>query len=213
MPDATPLLLRSWDGRTELHPFGRFPLEPNQATHFILGSFPPNRFTVYPENRVQGDADFFYGSRDNAFWSLFIGACRLAFRWPDDLVDLKHWLACNRWVVSDIIKTTVRKKNSAADSDLLPVEWNIQAIDQILRENPVQKILFTSNWVKRNFEQKVKPFLTAYGGNYQELVLMSPSPAGLISTGWAQALLPKRTGEGLTDYRLRYYQWALSQHA
>lgn len=49
----------------ETHPWKRSPKENNKASKLILGSFPPNKFTVYTEKKTQCDMDFFYGSKDN----------------------------------------------------------------------------------------------------------------------------------------------------
>ncbi|QNA46468.1 uracil-DNA glycosylase family protein [Lacibacter sediminis] len=211
MKRGRPRKHQSWDNRVETHPWKRFPEIDNDATQLILGSFPPNKFTDYPNRLSRCDEQFFYGSKDNAFWDLFIVAKDLALRWPDHLEGLKNWLSTNKWIISDILLTTTRKKDSATDSDLVPVKWNTEVINRILTNNPIQTILFTSNWVKNKFDQEVKKELSAFTGSYREVVLISPSPAGLISTEWAKKELPILDGEDLESYRQRYYQWALNE--
>ncbi len=209
MARGRPIKIISWDGKNESHPFVRFPDKDNNASKLILGSFPPNKFTDYTERKTRCDIDFFYGSKDNSFWELFISATGLKFRWPDDFEELKDWFAVNRWVISDIVRITTRKKDSAIDSDLCPVEWNTHIINDILQNNPIQSILFTSNWVKKNFDNNVKPYLAAIN-DHREFTLISPSPAGLIRTNWANKYLTRRTGESVEQYRFRYYHWAFN---
>lgn len=209
MPRERSRNITSWDGKDEEHPFEPFVPADSNATKLILGSFPPNKFTLYTVRKTRCDIDFFYGSKDNSFWDLFILAKQLNMRWPDNLEDLKRWLTDNNWAITDIVNKTTRKKDSAADSDLRPIEWNTRIINEILTKNPIQSILFTSNWVKNKFDKKVRPHLTAEN-DYHDFTLISPSPAGLIRTNWATSTLPKRNGEFLEEYRKRYYDYVLN---
>ncbi len=210
MARGRPKNIKSWDEREEVHPFVRFPQSGNQAKYLILGSFPPNKFSIYPDQCSKRDERFFYGSKDNSFWDLFIKAQDLDLKWPDNILQLKKWIEINGWQVTDIVAKASRRKNTALDSDLIPLTWNVEVVDSILSENPIEKIVFTSNWVKENFNRNVKSQLLSYNGRYSDIVLISPSPAGLISTDWAKKLLPKIESESLEKYRERYYKWALT---
>lgn len=209
MPGGRPKKIVSWDGKEESHPFRRYPETDNKATRLILGSFPPNKFTNYKDRQTKCDKEFFYGSRDNVFWDLFVFAKELGFKWPDDFELLTSWIKNNNWVVSDIILKSTRKKDTATDNDLQPIEWNIQIINQIVQKNPIKIIYFTSNWVRNNFDKHVKPKLKT-SEQFQDIVLISPSPAGLISTNWARKILKKSEMESLEEYRIRYYKIMLN---
>ena len=193
------------DEKLEKHPFGRFPKKPNKAKFILIGSFPPNKFTINKEKRDYCDRNFFYGSKDNSFWSLFIEANQIKITWPRGLQHLKVWLQKNRWVVCDIVEATYRKKNSASDLDLKPQKWNVCGIDKIFAENNIEYIFYTSNWVKRNYKKKVEPHLNHMPNIKNEFVLISPSPAGLISTNWARKILKRNKNETVKQYRSRYY--------
>jgi len=50
----------------ETHPFEAF--IPSGATKLIIGTIPPERFSQ--KKLFCDDVNFYYGSRDNAFWEL-----------------------------------------------------------------------------------------------------------------------------------------------
>ncbi len=202
---------KSWDNKIEIHPYHRFPLEDGGSEYLILGSFPPNKFTNYRERQTDGDVDFFYGSKDNSFWELFIKAKELLLKWPNDVEMLKSYLNVNKWMVSDIVQSTIRKSDSALDRDLQPTNWNIETIEGIFQNNSIRHLLFTSNWVKNNFNKKLKTHLKSSIDTIKNYTLISPSAAGLISTNWAREILPKEESESLETYREKYYKWVFTQ--
>lgn len=198
----------AWEDKIETHPWVKFPQISTSANYFILGSFPPNKFTNHKSNLNPSDFDFFYGSNRNKFWSLFAEANNIDFK--NDPENLKNWLHNNKWVISDIVLQTYRKKDSAYDSDLLIEKWNCEVISEIFSSNPIKKISFTSKWVKEKFERNVKPFLNnQLDLNIQTIILISPSPNGLMSLDWARKILPQFQDENKTQYRLRYYKETL----
>lgn len=207
MPRGRPRRMVSWDGLPETHPWIRFPEADNEAKYLILGSFPPNKFTTYRERLTCYDENIFYGSKDNSFWELFIQSRNLDFIWPDNIDNLKEWLSENNWVISDLVYSTTRKKDSASDVDLIVNTWNIETISTILTNNPIKNIYFTSKWVSENFHKHIKPGLTNYPVDANEFTLISPSPAGLISTKWCRGIFPINHNEELEEYRKRYYKW------
>jgi G:T/U-mismatch repair DNA glycosylase len=210
MPRGRPRRVMSWDGVTEIHPWRRFPEVDNEAKCLILGSFPPNKFTTYRQRLTRCDEDFFYGSKDNSFWELFIQAKNLDFIWPDNIDDLKAWLINNEWIVSDIVFSTTRRKDSASDTGLIVNIWNREMISNMFANNPIKNIYFTSKWVSENFHKHIKPDITNYPDDANEFILMSPSPAGLISTKWCRDIFPINHGEDLEEYRKRYYAWVFA---
>jgi G:T/U-mismatch repair DNA glycosylase len=191
---------------TETHPWVRFPQYDNASLNLIIGSFPPNKFTSHKEKLTMSDMNFFYGSKENSFWELFTKAKKLNFKLPDELDDLKNWLKENNWMVTDIVKSTKRKKDTAYDTDMLQIEWNLEAINNIIDKNPIEKIFFTSQWVKNNFDKKIRPKLNSKE-IINEIILLSPSRNGLRTAKKAkftnQAPLPVETSE---EFRKRYYE-------
>ena len=194
----------------EKHPWQRFPKEHKLATKLILGSFPPNKYTIQTEKKTQCDMDFFYGSRDNFFWQLFSDALNLNYKFPDDLQHLKEYLVNNGWLVSDIVLECERRKNTAADQDLKVIKWNQSIINDIIDNNSINTIFFTSKWVKEKFDRYIN--LAAKSANINEYILPSPSRHGLRSIGRATFLdYPKETNETATNFRLRYYSDILNR--
>ena len=123
----------------EKHPWVRFPVG-DGINKLILGSFPPNKmviplgttvkyednneFVFSLKNKTVNNVDFFYGSKENKFWDLFMYSFNLKFNLQVDLDKLKHWLIKNNWGISDIVLETTRKCDSPKDSDLVPLKWN-----------------------------------------------------------------------------------------
>lgn len=190
----------------EIHPWSRFPQSDNNALRLIIGSFPPNKFTTHKETLTDHDADFFYGSKDNEFWELFCEALGLSYEWPKDVEKLKSWLQENRWVITDIVSETKRKKNSALDSDLIEIKWNSKTIDSILLRNPILFIFFTSKWVEVNYHKNVTPLLKN-SVLADETILISPSRNGLRTVKKAKFLkIAMNDGEKPNEFRKRYYR-------
>ena len=190
----------------EKHPWVRFPEANGKIKNLIIGSFPPKKFTLKKENLSPGDVDFFYGSNHNGFWELFCEAMELGFFWRCDVDRLKSWLVDNQWGVTDIVLFATRNKNnsdSASDTDLRDKEYNTLVINDILENNPIEKIFFTSNWVFYRFNSLI---LTDRQHDFQLIQLISPSPNGLRRIDWAFNNLKLKLGESKSDYRLRYYQ-------
>ena len=63
--------------------------------------------------------DFFYGSKQNGFWELFINSLKLKID-IDDLKVLKNWLRKNKWGLTDIVLKTTRKKTHPQIKTLSP---------------------------------------------------------------------------------------------
>ena len=186
----------------------------------IVGSFPPNKM-VFAEGveikyldgvnkinkRHNKRFDFFYGSKNNGFWELFITSLNLVID-PDDIMGLKKWLKLNKWGVTDIILTTTRKKDSPSDTDLVPKVWNTDIIEKTIKNNKIQSIYFTSKWVRNHFERIINPKLYKSTNLF---TLISPSPSGLRRFPKEALLeLPKSDNESNQEYRLRYYNYVLS---
>lgn len=185
----------------EHHPWTIFP-HTKTGKKLILGSFPPKRFTTKPPNLIKSDINFFYGSVDNEFWKMFCISKCLDFDWRLNLEKLKSFLTANDWMISDIILKTSRKKDSALDKDLLVTRWNVKVIKELIENNEIEKIYFTSKWVQERFCEKIVPHLNEIP---KFAILISPSKNGLMSLNWARQTLKQLPSESNKDYRQRYY--------
>ncbi|PHK16082.1 hypothetical protein VF13_39700 [Nostoc linckia z16] len=207
-----PKVYEPFEKIVEYHPWIRFPEAANQAKNLVIGSFPPNKFTSHREKLTLCDIDFFYGSKENAFWELFVSAKNLTYKIPDDIAEVKHWLIENYWSVTDIVKSAQRKKDTAYDTDLINLSWNIEAIESIFTTNPIRNVYFTSRWVKEKFDIHIKPNLAnlPYSG-INEFVLLSPSRNGLRSAKKARFTTQKsQESETAGEFRKRYYSFILN---
>jgi len=113
----------------------------------IVGSFPPPRYVSFGgqlrQRLPEGDMDYYYGSRNNAFWSLLQEV--FGQNWSLDAADkeipkhlIKSWLRKHNVGVVDIIQTAARRGNSASDSSLqvfstVPVGGILPLMPQIER--------------------------------------------------------------------------------
>ena len=202
----------------EVHPWNLFPKK-STIKKLIIGSFPPNKMVlqvgckmkyideiVKVNKRVTKSFDFFYGSQQNKFWSLFFKSQNINLNFSD-LDTLKQWLTKNQWGVTDIVLKTTRRKDSPSDNDLVPKEGNIDLIEKVLKMNTVKNIYFTSKWVQKNFIKRIKPSLHQ---NISKHLLISPSPSGIrvISKDILQSF-PKNKNESNKDFRFRYFEHVL----
>jgi G:T/U-mismatch repair DNA glycosylase len=194
----------------ETHSWVKFPKNSTNSRKFILGSFPPNKFNTHKQLKTNCDMDFFYGSKDNFFWKLFSDALNLNYKFPDDLQNLKEYLVKNGWAVSDIVLECKRQKNTAADQDLKVIKWNQSIINDIIDNNSIKSIYYTSKWVKEKFDRYIN--FDKKTANINEYILPSPSRNGLRSIGSATFLdYPKEHNETATNFRLRYYRDILNR--
>lgn len=193
----------------ETHPWDYFPKSSgdNKSKKLIIGSFPPNKFTSHRERMTRCDMDFFYGSKDNAFWELFAEALRLNVKLPDELDCFKNWISKSEWIVTDIVKKTKRRNDTAFDSDLIIEQWNTETILSIFNQNAIEQVFFTSHWVKQKFEKVIKPEIDTRKIEDVNLVtLLSPSRNGLRSAKRAGfTIIKAHKGESSKEYRKRYY--------
>lgn len=194
----------------ETHPWVKFPESSSKNRKLILGSFPPNKFTTLQQLKTNCDFDFYYGSKDNEFWDLFSHALNLNFKFPDQIEDLKNYLKLNYWVISDVVLECNRRNNTALDKDLINIKWNTEIINQILEENPIVIIFFTSKWVKEKFDKHINNNLNT---NIKTYILPSPSRNGLRSIGrLTYREFNKTEEETASEFRLRYYKNILNKN-
>jgi G:T/U-mismatch repair DNA glycosylase len=85
----------------------------------FLGTFPT--WEVVNQLRTNGNLEFFYGSSVNSFWSLL---SQISGNSLDNEAQIFSFLDKNNIGISDIVKETERRGQSAADKFLTPIKWN-----------------------------------------------------------------------------------------
>jgi len=146
---------------TELHPFS--PFVPIKSETLILGSFPGKESTQKPREN-----DWFYCANRNQFWKIF----EIVFKTNLSTLKNKQQLFTeNRIAITDILISCERKDNKNSDNNLINKIYNQEAIENILANNPIKCILFTSKSVYQEFLVNFhKP------ANVELIILPSPSP-------------------------------------
>ena len=166
-------------GPRENHAFGEF--IQNGTKRMIIGSFPIGKFTN-PERASEIDHEkeimFFYGGAKNKLWQM-IGTC---YDVPMNTVDeIKNLLTSEGIGVADVVKSCCRINGSALDKDLKEIEWNKDLLN-LLRENQIEELIFTSKVVRNWFEKHIGSI-----SEFKETVLISPSGAAMISVAASPA--------------------------
>lgn len=142
----------------ETHPHSLF--VPENARVLIIGSFPGRN------NSGDKPNEWFYSAQRNQFWRIL----RAIYNRPLATIEEKKQLFTEKGIaIGDLFLTVKRKKNTNSDSDLEIVQYNEQALQQALEKNAFEKILATSQFVKKEFEKLFpeRPHIEA---------LPSPSP-------------------------------------
>lgn len=178
----------------DVHPFE--PFVPFNATTLIVGSIPPARFCAPPRSLCETDVDFYYGSKNNAFWKLVGEAAGRTFmrtNTPDAVMQRKQALTAMGMGITDIVAKCRRKNGSALDSQLDVIET--KPIGALLDGCPqINTLLYTStfvkSWVGRVLEQyhrstsTPREWVIPYKGRQlKAVVLYSPSPNALRGMG------------------------------
>jgi hypothetical protein len=184
----------------EDHPWLRFSEIDGHIRRLVVGSFPPNKFTIYPNRQIAGeDINFFYGSRANSFWPLFINYFELdlnIYHNQTHLERFKQYLIGNSWGVTDVALRVQRKHDTALDSDLIVIEYNLDIIREIFNNNPIEKVFFTSKWVKSKFNTIILPHFEI---NELTQFFTLPSRNGLMSLNGLGVYFLKRKDYLITN--------------
>jgi len=146
----------------ETHPFGVF--TPKNSHYLILGSF--------IARRTQDSYDWFYSKKQNQFWPILekVYGVRLKGKKAKQALFKRLKIA-----VTDVIYKCERSKNNSLDSSLTNCVYNISAIEKILKENPVEKIFFTSQFVEKEYKKHFQDLVRRYP-RIELITLPSPSP-------------------------------------
>ncbi|RXJ94740.1 hypothetical protein CRU94_08215 [Arcobacter sp. AHV-9/2010] len=183
----------------EIHPFE--PFIPEEATKLIIGTIPPERFSK--NNLFESDVNFYYGSKDNAFWNLLSEISHTDFlkkNSSDEIDKRKQFLTDHKIGICDIVKKTLRKNGSSLDKDLDVIEF-LDIVDILKKYPTIDSLIYTSGnggvkffmtkYLRDKFSKEIchrtinskqkKYFIEINSKNYQVDILFSPSPNALRS--------------------------------
>lgn len=150
----------------ESHPFTEF--VPANATILILGSFPGKEST----QKDKRPDDWYYGANRNQFWKILEIVYGRELRSQRDKQKLFEDYGI---AITDIIKSCKRSDGSSSDENLTEKVYNTDVIKKVIEGSNIEKILFTSKGVEKEFTAHIEPHINSR--RYQKIVLITPSPA------------------------------------
>ena len=151
---------QSINSEIEIHPFK--PFIPKGIKYLIIGSFPGKGQT----EKIISEADWFYGAKRNTFWKIIEEVYQRELATTSAKQKLFTSLKMG---IGDIILKAVRKENTNSDGDLQIVEYNDNAVKQILFSNKIETVFFTSQFVYKIFKR-------FFSDQFYTNILPSPSP-------------------------------------
>lgn len=153
----------------EVHPFGMY--VPSNARYLLLGSF-PGRQAFKTSDAYEASYDWFYRSRRGQFWSILEAVYNRPLATPAEQQRLMDEL---KIALGDVIESCERKKDTNADTDLINITYNTEAVASVLRIHPINTIYFTSSFVAASFRTHFKRIQDAHP-HLAYITLPSPSP-------------------------------------
>ncbi len=148
----------------ETHPFGIF--IPKNPKYLLLGSFTTKEANFDPSY------DWFYGTGRNQFWKIL----RIVYNLPLENKQHKQELFSNlHMALGDIIQSCERLKNSNLDVNLVNIVYNLGGVEDLLKNNKIETVFFSSKFVESSFRRKFKYLVEAYP-EMKLIALPSPSP-------------------------------------
>ena len=153
----------------ETHPFN--PFVPPNVKCLVLGSFTGKQAT---KGTADYDAsyDWYYGSRRSQFWLILERVYGVKLSNKNEKQGLFTRLGI---AISDIIYQCERKGDNNSDLNLRIICYNTKAIKEILDNNPIEKIYFTSRFVEQRYRKEFKEIIHRHP-NVELITLPSPSP-------------------------------------
>jgi hypoxanthine-DNA glycosylase len=146
----------------ETHPFGIF--SPPKAKYLLLGSF--------TAVKKEDSYDWFYGSRRNQFWPMIeeVYEIKLLDKKSRQRLFTKLSIA-----IADMIYQCERKDSNSLDSNLINLVFNTKGLNTLFKNNPLQKVFFSSRFVEKQFRKNFKDLVIKYS-SVKFITLPSPSP-------------------------------------
>ena len=152
----------------ERHPFGSF--VPPQAQYLILGSFTTKE--AYDSAKKKKYVWFYANSGRNMFWPILEIVYKTELKTRQQMENV---LTTRKIALADIILQCERKKHSNLDVHLINAIYAVADITKIVKHNPIEKILFTSKFVEKEFKRKFRILIEQYP-HIELVTLPSPSP-------------------------------------
>lgn len=206
--------------RTTHQYLDKYPIDP-RSEKLIVG-------TIHPHAHEKFVLPFFYGNV-SSLWSIFSDAFPDELKKPVTLEGVLQFLQNHRISMSDTILVCDRKKPTALDEDLIPLELNTNIVEQVRRSN-INEIFFTSGFGKngafRLFYEKILGLkITAQIKQERQLVLDKSifgrpvkliilySPSGASNVGLSQTKLYQESKDRFSksarpvyDFKVQYYR-------
>lgn len=206
--------------RTTHQYLNKYPIDPG-SEKLIVG-------TIHPHAHEKFVLPFFYGNVIS-LWSILSDAFPGELKKPITLEGVLQFLKNHRIAMSDTILVCDRKKPTALDEDLIPLELNTNIVEQI-RQSKIKEIFFTSGFGKngafRLFYEKILGLkITAQIKNDRQLVLDKSifgrpvkliilySPSGASNVGLSQTKLFlenkdkfSKSARPVYDFKVEYYR-------
>ena len=154
------------------HPFE--PFLPSGATHLIVGTLPPPRFSVGALKK--GDVNFSYGSIDGQLWPILARIYGLELSYENSekaIAERKIFLKYYGIGICDIVAHCYRKKIDA--SDLGMHEVVLRDFFHYLKQTPsVETLLFTGGGSKNGPEYFFKRYAKQQGIVFEQVSQQLP---------------------------------------
>lgn len=148
----------------ETNPFSVFC--PLNAKYFILGSF------VAKDGKSGVSYEWYYSNGRNQFWPILEEVYAVELKDKKTQQDLFRKLSI---AIADIIYQCEREKNSSSDVHLTNFVYNISPIKKVFEKNSIEKILFTSRFVEKEYKRNFRGLIEEFP-NIELITLPSPSP-------------------------------------
>lgn len=199
----------------------KYPIDPS-SEKLILG-------TIHPANPGRFPLQFFYGSA-GTLWKILSDAFPGELNQPITVEGIRQFLERRSISMSDTVRTCKRKRDTAFDEDIIPVELNHSLVDQV-KHSSIHTIYFTSGFGKnaafKLFYQEIlgKKITNDIRLN-REVIITEPfdrpvkliilySPSGAGNIGLAQSKLykenraewvPQGSVRPVYDFKVEYYR-------
>ena len=155
-------------GIIETHPFGSF--VPPDAKFLMLGSFTTKE--AFDDQKKEAYTWFYANGGRNQFWPILEEVYEVKLQTRADMQQLFTGL---KMALAEVIYQCERRMNSNLDINLINIVYAIDDITQILEQNRIIKIFFTSRYVETKFRQIFKNVINIHP-TIELVILPSPSP-------------------------------------
>ncbi len=145
----------------EKHPFGNF--VPQKAQYLFLGSF---------AGKMSDGYDWFFGTKRSQFWPILT---EVYGRSLQNKKEKQRLFSKLKLAITDIILSCERKDNNNSDTNLINAVMNTEAISNILKNNKIKTIFFSSRFAEHLYKRYFKNLIQKYP-QIDLVTLPSPSP-------------------------------------